>query len=189
MSDTIKALDTNVTFLNDQIKGDATDHLTRNLSALKGIFQNEEAFDAMDQDQLAYEVDTFFPVPEGEEGGLFFGLTRLFPGKIGDEYIMTKGHFHTKSDRAEFYWGIEGEGVLLLMDRSRTVTAQKVYKGSLNYVPAHIAHRMVNTGSEVLSFGACWPSDSGHDYKEIADNGFAAKVVEVNGEAQIIKTK
>ena len=189
MSEFVEIKDTQVTFLNDQIMGETVNSITRVIGDLKGVFADSAAFKNADQGKIAYEVDSFFPEENGTEGGLFFGLTRLFPGKIGDEFNMTKGHFHTKSNRAEFYWGIEGEGVLLLMDRERNVTVQKVYKGSLNYVPSHIAHRMVNTGQEILSFGACWPSDAGHDYESIAKNGFAAIVIEVDGKVLVKKTK
>lgn len=61
-------------------------------------------------DQLAYEVEVCFPVPEGTTGGLFFGITKLQPGQVGEEYFMTRGHFHAQSDRGEFHWGIRGEG-------------------------------------------------------------------------------
>jgi hypothetical protein len=36
---------------------------------------------------------------------------------------MTKGHFHAIENRAEYYWGIEGEGILLLMDKKRNTRA------------------------------------------------------------------
>ena len=64
------------------------------------------------QNQLAYEVSSFLPEKEGTPGGLYFGITYLYPGKVGNEYMMTKGHYHANVDRAEFYWGLEGEGML-----------------------------------------------------------------------------
>ena len=53
--------------------------------------------------------------------------------------------------------------------------------GSLHYIPGGVAHRVANTGNSVLSFAACWPSDAGHNYEEIANKGFSARLVEVNG--------
>ena len=91
---------------------------------------------------------------------------------------MTKGHFHAQSDRAEFYWGIQGKGMLVLMDRNRNTWAEEVYPGSLHYIGGEIAHRLANIGNEKLIVGACWPSDAGHDYEEIAKNGFSARLVE-----------
>lgn len=148
----------------------------RTLGDLSGVFEDEAARAALDPKTLAYSVRCYFPVPDGTGGGLFFGCTFLSPGIVGEEYFMTKGHFHSKRDTAEFYWGIKGEGLLLLMNEDRSIRAERVYPGSLHYVPGRVAHRMVNVGDEVLSFGACWPSDAGHDYESIRRDGFSARV-------------
>lgn len=160
--------------------------ISRNLSDLKGIFADAEAFERMPQNQLAYEVSSFLPEKEGTPGGLYFGITYLYPGKVGNEYMMTKGHYHANVDRAEFYWGLEGEGMLILMDGQRNVWAEHVFPGSLHYIPGGVAHRMANTGSSLFSFAACWPSDAGHNYAEIAENGFSARLMEVNGVPHLI---
>jgi len=172
-------------FLGDQLEGKEVVHADRYIGDLGGVFANDEARKNMDQKQLAYEVDCHFPVADGTEGGLFFGITKLYPGKVGDEYFMTKGHFHTKSDRAEYYWGIKGEGMLILMDREGKIWAEKMIPGSLHYIPSHIAHRVANIGSELLSFGACWPSDAGHDYETILEKGFSARLLDVDGSPQL----
>lgn len=149
---------------------------SRTIGDLKGIFTDEAAQAAMDPTTVAYSVRCYFPVPDGTSGGLFFGATFLAPGTVGNEYFMTKGHFHAKRDTAEFYWGIQGEGILLLMNEDRTIRAERVRPGSLHYIPGRVAHRMVNVGEETLSFGACWPSDAGHDYETIREEGFSARV-------------
>jgi len=99
---------------------------------------------------------------------------------------MTKGHFHQKMDRAEFYWGIEGQGMLLLMDQDRNTWAEKMVPGSLHYIDGYIAHRTVNTGHMPLSFGACWPSDAAHYYQELIDKGFSARLLEIDGKPKLI---
>ena len=33
---------------------------------------------------------------EGTPGGLYFGITHLYPGLLEQEYFLTKGHFHAK---------------------------------------------------------------------------------------------
>jgi glucose-6-phosphate isomerase len=164
-----------------QMKGEPIINQTRKLKDLKGIFQDNKAFGEMDEEQLAYSVQSWLPVPEGKPGGLFFGVSTIFPGKVGNEYFMTKGHFHSQSDRAEFYWGVSGKGMLILMNRERNTWAEEVYPGSLHYIGGDIAHRLANTGHESLVVGACWPSDAGHDYEEIALNGFSARLLEVDG--------
>lgn len=158
----------------------------KKLKDLAGIFYNGEAYSRMDMEQTVYRVQTWMPVAEGTKGGLFFGTSTVYPGRIGDEYFMTKGHFHSESDRAEFYWGVQGNGMLILMDRARRTWAEKVYPGSLHYIGGHTAHRLANTGNANLIVGACWPSDAGHDYEEIAVNGFSARLLEVNQKPKLV---
>src|SRR4030067_2869678 len=69
--------------------------LQRRLSAMKGLYYDDLAL----QDQLSKEdvlVYEFFDmgVPESE-AEIAYGTSITYPGKIGDEYFMTKGHFHT----------------------------------------------------------------------------------------------
>ncbi len=160
----------------DPVKGQA-----RKLKDLTGIFHDRVAFNTMDPGQLIYKVQAWQPVTEGTQGGLFFGVSTILPGKVGNEYFMTKGHFHAQSDRAEFYWGVRGRGMLVLMDRERNTWAEEVYPGSLHYIGGEIAHRLANTGDANLIVGACWPSDAGHDYEGIARDGFSARLIEQNG--------
>lgn len=114
-------------FTDKNLVGRDVCKISRNLSDLKGIFADVEAFEKMPQDKLAYEVSSFLPEKEGTPGGLYFGITYLYPGKVGNEYMMTKGHYHASIDRAEFYWGLEGEGMLILMDEQRNVWAERVF--------------------------------------------------------------
>lgn len=173
--------------LNDYlIKGEPVINQVRKLKDIPGIFGDEEAYSIMDQEQLAYTVQAWLPVADGTPGGLFFGASTIYPGKVGNEYFMTKGHFHSQSDRAEFYWGVQGKGLLVLMDRDRNTWAEEVYPGSLHYIGGEIAHRLANTGNEKLIVGACWPSDAGHNYEEIAENGFSARLVEVDGKPKLV---
>ena len=171
---------------NYQMTGDAVNNQTRKLKDLNGIFQDQEAFDKFNPEQLAYTVQAWLPVADGTPGGLFFGASTIYPGKVGMEYFMTKGHFHLLGDRAEFYWGVQGKGMLILMDRDRNTWAEEVHPGSLHYIGSEIAHRLANTGNERLIVGACWPSDAGHDYKEIAEKGFSARLVEIDGMPKLI---
>jgi glucose-6-phosphate isomerase len=166
---------------NYELSGEPVINQTRKLKDIPGIFADEKAYTYMDLEQEVYSVQAWLPVDEGTLGGLFFGASTIYPGKVGNEYFMTKGHFHAQSDRAEFYWGIQGNGILILMDRERNTWAEEVYPGSLHYIGGEIAHRLANTGNEKLIVGACWPSDAGHDYEEIAENGFSARLVEENG--------
>jgi glucose-6-phosphate isomerase len=155
-------------------------HQKKQLSEFRGMFEDSVAFEKMDGDQVMYEVDALLPVQNDTEGGLFFGITHLHPGNVGDEYFMTRGHFHAVENRGEFYWGIEGEGLLLLMNKNRYTWAELMSPGSLHYIPGFTAHRAVNTGNKVLAFGACWPSDAGYNYESIATEGFSRRVKNKN---------
>ncbi|MDR1455309.1 MAG: glucose-6-phosphate isomerase [Tannerella sp.] len=167
--------------------GDNVVKTSRTLADLAGLFADEAAYAALPPDTPVYEVSSHFPVPEGTPGGLFFGLTRVYPGKVGEEYFMTKGHFHRQTDRPEYYNCREGEGLLLLMDGSRTAWAEWMHSGTLHYIPGDVAHRVYNIGSRrMLSFAAVWPSDAGHDYESIAASGFSARIQEVDGFPQIV---
>lgn len=171
---------------NYQMQGDPIINQIRKMKDIHDIFMDQESYKLMNPEQPVYSVQAWLPIEEGTPGGLFFGASTIYPGKVGEEYFMTKGHFHAQSDRAEFYWGVKGVGILILMDRNRKTWAEEVYPGSLHYIGRDIAHRLANTGDENLVVGACWPSDAAYDYKEIAQNGFSARLMETNGKPVLI---
>ena len=152
-------------------------HSARTLGDIRSIFEYGDRITEQQANNTAYSVSCYLPEKEGTTGGLYFGITNLYPGLVGDEYFMTKGHFHASMDTAEFYWGIEGEGVLILMDEQGAVKGERMFPGSLHYIPGRIAHRVANVSDTVLSFGACWPSDAGHNY----DLSFSARLKKING--------
>lgn len=158
----------------------------RHLGDLQGVFEDEASRQALPADCLVYRVTAHMPVSQGTEGGLYFGTSFIEPGRVGDEYFMTRGHLHQKIEAAEYYWGIRGEGMLILMDENRRCTAQRVRPGSLHYIPGKVAHRLANTGKEVLAVGACWGAEAGHDYAAIEQHGFSARLKAVDGVAALI---
>ncbi|KAA6300847.1 MAG: Glucose-6-phosphate isomerase [Candidatus Ordinivivax streblomastigis] len=161
----------------------------KELQHLAGVFADETKRLQLDQSRIVYEVESYFPVADGKKGGLFWGVTKIHPGKVGDEYFMTRGHFHANADTAEFYWGITGEGVLIRMDKDGNSSAEQVRPHSLHYIAGCVAHRVVNTGNEPLVFGACWLSDAGHDYETIAQKGFSVRLLEKEGKPIIVKSE
>lgn len=168
-----------------EIFGENVSKSIRHLKHLKGIFEDVDAFQALDPETIVYEVQMHCE-EDGKEGGLLFGTSFIYPGKVGNEYFMTKGHFHAIRNRAEYYWGIQGEGALVLMDEQGEAKVEQVTPGSLHYIPGNIAHRLVNTGDQRLVVGACWPSDAGHDYGTIEKSGFSVRVKEINGEIKVV---
>lgn len=168
-------------FRNNILEGKNLDKVDRRLRDLNGIFNDSDAYNAMPPDTLVYEVESYFPVANNTEGGLFYGITYIHPGTVGNEYFMTKGHFHRIRNRAEFYCTLEGEGMLLLMDEQGNTWGEKMYPGSIHYIKGNVAHRTANTGDGILSFSAFWPSDAGHDYEIIKEHGFSKILVRQNG--------
>jgi glucose-6-phosphate isomerase, archaeal len=156
------------------------------LRDLGGLFADEQARLQMPAETVVYRVQSWQPVAAGTEAGLFWGVTSLEPGTVGDEYFMTHGHFHQKRNRAEYYATANGYGMLLLMDQTRKTRIEVMSPGTLHYIPGNTAHRVVNTGSEPLVFWACWPSDAGYDYQEILDHGFSARVFVRGGQPEVV---
>lgn len=161
----------------------------KTLGQLRGIFANEPAREKMDPRTVVYRVQTWCPVPEGTEGSLFWGTTVIEPGQVDAEYFMTHGHFHMKRDRTEYYGVIEGEGALILMDETRKTWMERMSAGSLHFIPPNAAHRVANTASVPLRFVACWPSDAGHNYESIRNHGFGARLLQVDGEATLVRSR
>lgn len=154
----------------------------KNLKQLGAVFHDKQAFEQADPETIVYRVWWWEPVPGGTEGGLFWGLTEIQPGCVGNEYYMTHGHRHSIVDRSEFYGTTVGRGMLVLRDESGRRWSEEMKPGSLHYIAGRVAHRVVNTGDVPLRFVACWPSDAGHDYDIAGGKGFGARVVRENGQ-------
>jgi len=149
----------------------------RRLSDLRGLFADREAEAAlMAEDPLVYRVYDAADLPK-EDGHLQFSTTVIQPGRVGDEFFMTKGHYHARADRAELYYGLSGRGMLVLQTPEGRAEALPMVAGTAAYVPPHWGHRTVNTGDEPFVFLAAYPADAGYDYGTIARDGFAGLVV------------
>jgi glucose-6-phosphate isomerase len=72
------------------------------------------------------------------------------------------------------------------MDDQGNVRGERMFPGSLHYIPGRTAHRVANTSDTSLSFGACWPSNAGHNYGTIEKNGFTARLKKLNGKPQFV---
>ncbi|MBS7624175.1 MAG: glucose-6-phosphate isomerase family protein [Candidatus Bathyarchaeia archaeon] len=157
----------------------------RRLSDLRKYFYDKRAVESIlsrGEDPLIYVV---YEIGREREGELNVGCTIIYPGKIGDEYYFTKGHFHVK-EAGEVYLGISGEGLILMQDRYGGVFTEEIRPETIVYVPPGLAHRSVNTGKNELIFLAIYPSDAGHDYETVDRIGFAKIVVERDGKPTLI---
>lgn len=151
---------------------------TTRLQDLTGLFSDNAAFHRMAQQQPVYEVEMLDTA--AGEGELYVGVTHLYPGKVGNEFFMTRGHFHQRREQGEVYFGLRGTGILLLQNERGEAYLEHVFAGSIHIIPSFTAHRLINTGSDMLSALAVWPSVAGHDYATLAA-GFALRVVDENG--------
>jgi glucose-6-phosphate isomerase len=154
-----------------------TTRIQRRASDLRGAFADAAALDRLIEvgDPLLYEV-LQYDVPE-EAGQLICCTTVLQPGTVGDEYYMTKGHYHAARETAEVYLGLSGQGLLLLRTEDGRASTQQLAPGTVAYVPPYWAHRTVNTGTEPLVFLAVYPGQAGHDYAAIEQTGFGQRVL------------
>lgn len=162
----------------------------RYLHDLRGCFADAAAFDAAAAtgNPLIYSVGAVEAA--SGDGDLHYGAGLLMPGKIGDEYFMTRGHLHSWRAAAELYIGLSGEGVLLLEDEvtgeSRMVPLRP---NGVVYVPGHTAHRTMNIGPTPLTYLGVYPAKAGHDYGAMAKRNFRSMIVERNGRPTLIERR
>ena len=163
------------------------DSIRRNLSAMGGMFADEAKHAEMveQDDVLVYEFyDSGRPERPGE---VAFGTSITYPGKVGDEYFMTKGDFHTILETAEVYYCLRGHGYMLMENPEGDWEAQELKPGLAVYVPERYAHRSINVSdSEPLITFYAFRGDAGHDYGTIETKGFRKLIVEREGKPEII---
>lgn len=159
----------------------------RHLSDLKDYFYSKNEVEKIlkNKDPLIYKV---YEAKYESPGSLSYAVTEIEPGKVGDEYYFTKGHFHSKS-AAEIYIVFKGEGILLLENRSGDTKSYNMFRGAVLNVEPDYAHRSINTGKEKLIFLAIYQSDAGHDYESIKERGFSYLVIDKNGPAMVKNPK
>ena len=160
--------------------------IVRHLNDLQGYFQDTEAFQNMlEENPVLYRV---YPVKaSGEENGLLVGTSIIEPGTVGNEYFMTKGHFHSLAEAPEVYFTLSGEGIILIETAEGNTVSQKMKKGAIHYIPGKWAHRTINTGDVPLIFFAVWPANAGHNYGAIKEKGFATLVVKGKNSPELIR--
>ncbi len=158
----------------------------RYLSQMKGMYHDEGSLQKQleVEDTLVYE---FYELDMPEHAGdLAFGTSIIYPGKVGDEYYMTKGHFHAILNTAEVYFCLQGQGLLLMENTDGEWCVEEMAPGNAVYVSKGYAHRTINIGHEPLVFFWAFRADAGHDYGTIETNGFRKLVVEQAGAPVLI---
>ena len=159
----------------------------RYLSEMKGMFADSAAEEKMiaEGNPMVYEFHGM-PVPE-HEGDLAFGCSICYPGKVGDEYFMTKGHFHTILETGEVYYCLSGHGYMLLENPEGDWRALELEAGKAVYVPKRYAQRSINvSATEPLVTFFVFRADAGHNYGTIEEKGYRKLLVERDGKPTII---
>lgn len=158
----------------------------RYLSQMKNMFYDTTAAEKMlsEEDPLIYEFHEL-GCPE-RAGDLAFGTTILYPGKVGNEYFMTKGHFHTILETAEVYYTLKGKGYMVMENPKGDTIEMTLSPDQVVYVPRNYAHRTVNTGTEPLVLFYTFNADAGHDYGTIETKGYHKLIVKKDGAPAVI---
>lgn len=139
--------------------------IRRHLSQLKSLYDDQDAVDRLlaDGDPVVYEV---YEMPHPYTAAdLLINITVLYPGRVGDQFYMTKGHFHAEPDTAEAVIGLAGSGTMLVQRRDGELHRVPVGPGLISYAGGGWAHRVVNTGGEPLVFFAVSGANIVHDYE------------------------
>jgi glucose-6-phosphate isomerase len=162
-------------------------HIQRRLSSMRGQFLDQEAYGKQLEmgDTLIYEV---YEVKRPEVAGeLLMGVSIVHPGKVGQEFYMTKGHFHTVLDTGEVYYCLRGEGFMVMETPEGESAVERLSPGRVLYVPPRWAHRSVCTSrQEDLVTFFTYPGNAGHDYGTIEQQGFCKLVLDTDNGIAIV---
>lgn len=142
-----------------------TGRYEKRLSDLTGLYADADAFQAAlgaHGDIVVYDVEDFRP--GAHSGDLIYGVTRMSPGQISEEFYLTRGHIHAKADRPEIYYGQRGDGLMQLESPDGETRIIPIGPQTICYVPPFWIHRSINIGDEDLVMVFAYPSDSGQDY-------------------------
>lgn len=163
--------------------GGATGQYEKRLSDLDGVYLDTTAYRAAvaaEGQRVVYRVCEMRPAQA--VGDVIFGTTFMEPGRIGNEYYMTRGHIHATANRPEVYYGESGAGLMLMESLEGETRILEVKPRMAVYVPPMWVHRSVNVGRAPLVMSFCYPSDSGQDYGIIARSGGMSTLIVADGD-------
>lgn len=156
----------------------------KRLGDMAGVYRDTDAWESAvaehGADRLEYWVDDH-RYQEGS-GALIVGTSTVLPGRMGDEFALTRGHIHEVSDRAELYYCLSGRGVMLMDTVDGQSSAIELTPGKAVDVPGHWVHRSVNVGDEPFVTLFCYAADAGQDYQVISDAGGMKNIVVADGD-------
>jgi len=136
------------------------------------------AFDALSAErgtELAYMVDE--SRAGDQPGALIIGMSALLPMMVGAEFAMTRGHLHARAECAEFYYCVDGHGMLIMDDLEGGTSIAELRPGDGVHVPGGWVHRSVNVGDTPFVTLFAYDADAGQDYDLIRRAGGMRKIV------------
>jgi glucose-6-phosphate isomerase, archaeal len=153
----------------------------RKFSEMKKLFMDPDAKAPFDEMYYMYRHVHFKEHEEIlEKAGVTYDITVLPPGKIGEEFNKTAGHYHAMKEGThiaypEVYEVLHGHALFFLqkMDESFqdliTVVAMEAKAGEKVVYPPNYGHIIVNIGDDVLVTGN-WVGDKFERmYKQVAE--------------------
>jgi glucose-6-phosphate isomerase len=161
-------------------------HTIRLASSMRGHYKDAKALEALvaQGDPVHYEVFEM-KIPQ-EVGQLQFCISKTYPGNVGGECFMTKGHYHAVAGTAETYLCLRGEGYMIMKLPTGESAVERFLPGRMVYVPPFWGHRTVNTGDEPLISFCVYPGEAGHNYGDIEKQGFPLRVFKRAGKVEIV---
>ena len=172
--------------LINKIISNPDSHIVRKLSSMRNQYLDENSYNEMIKKDNALLYEVYEKSVSEKEGELIQGLTIIHPGKVGKEYFMTKGHFHSILETAELYYCFNGCGYMMMETPEGDHSAKELSPCTALYVPGGWAHRSINAGSEDLVMLFVYPAHAGHDYATIETKGFRKLIIEDNDGPKII---
>jgi len=167
--------------LAEGIMHDPKSHLVRRAGDMKGHYRDHEALATLIAAGNPTHYEVFeTPVPH-EYGHLMYCISKLHPGLVGEEWFMTKGHYHTAINTGEIYLALRGEGLMMMKTPDGQCRHERFKPGRMVYVPPYWGHRSINTGREPLISFCVYPGDAGHNYGDIEKEGFPRRAFFRNG--------
>jgi len=119
-----------------------------------------------------------------EEKGLRYDITVVPPFLMGDEFVKTKGHFHSSS-HSEMYIVLEGEAIFLMqkgVDKVEDIYAVKAIKGDVAIVNKGYGHITINPSAKETLKLANWVSpECCSDYEPFENKKGAAYFYTIKG--------
>lgn len=151
----------------------------RRLKDMDGFFHDKEAYRRADKEKFVYRIYYF------SFNSMGCAITEMFPGKIGNEFFLTRGHFHKPPEMSEVYIFLRGYGVSVMQhkNREKPVLFAPLIPGAVVFSPPFYAHRTVNIGKDKLSWISIFNTEAQLDYEPVLREGFRGLIVEEDGRA------